>query len=173
MPVLRRPHEAQREGPVRWRCRSCGASATHANDVSAGARGLRRLAAIARDAGRDAGPRSHLQAQGRPLLADMADARGGGRGIPRRLRGRDMNHARHTFALWAKPQASYCSALKELSLNLSRFVSTSQLSSAASRIAKMSLVAGFFIACFIFLDAKEFPFYTHDSIKGDFKRGTR
>ena len=59
-----------------------------------GARGLCRLAALARDAGRYAGARPNLQAESRPLLADMADAGGGGRGLPRRLRRRHLDRAR-------------------------------------------------------------------------------
>lgn len=98
MPVLRRAHEAEREGPVGRPEMALPVVRRQRHAFQRrggqGARGLRRLAALARDAGRYAGARPNLQAEGRPLLADMADAGGGGRGLPRRLRRRHLDRAR-------------------------------------------------------------------------------
>ena len=98
MPVLRRDHEAEREGPVGRPEMALPVVRRQRHAFQRrggqGARGLRRLAALARDAGRYAGARPNLQAEGRPLLADMADAGGGGRGLPRRLRRRHLDRAR-------------------------------------------------------------------------------
>ena len=90
MPVLRRAHETERRAPSgaqRWRCRSCGASATHSNDVAAGSSRPFVGWLLSRGTQADMPGRGRtFRAEGRPpLLADMADAGGGGRGLPRRL----------------------------------------------------------------------------------------
>lgn len=137
MPVLRRAHEAEREGPVGRPEMALPVVRRQRHAFQRrggqGARGLCRLAALARDAGRYAGARPNLQAEGRPLLADMADAGGGGRGLPRRLRRRHLDRARLRGAHSLQRR-------HVLSWHLARAETTAAWRSLLSRIAPPDMV---------------------------------